>query len=234
MPAIDIRSAIFIGLLVVMSWDGWDRWAHRARHPPAGQMAERDPVQTEALADTTVTRGRWTLKPRAHYDVTARVLSTERYRFDALAALAPEDLALGWGPMSDNTVLDTMDISQSGRFYWWRPHADTPVPPDTIITHSANTHVIPADDRIRKELGRLRVGEVVRLTGTLVDANRDDGAEHHDSCRRHDTQFRLHDGSAGRGAAGAARPRQDFRLRRRLRNGWRGWLLSSMRMRVGG
>jgi hypothetical protein len=187
MPAIDLRSALFIGLLVVTSWNGWDRWTHRARHPPAGQMAERDPVQSEASAGATVTLGRWTLKPRAHYDVTARILGTERYRFDALAALAPEDLALGWGPMSDNTVLDTMDISQSSRFYWWRPHADTLVPPETIITHSANTHVIPTDDLIRKELGRLRVGEVVRLTGTLVDANRDDGAWIRTSLTRNDT-----------------------------------------------
>jgi hypothetical protein len=121
------------------------------------------------------------------YDITARILSTERYRFDALAALAPEDLALGWGPMSDNTVLETVDISQSGRFYWWRPHANTPVPAETIITHSANTHVIPADERIKQELGRLRVGEVVRLTGSLVDANRDDGASIHTSLSRSDT-----------------------------------------------
>lgn len=150
-------------------------------------MAEREPVQSDAPPDPAVTRGRWTLNPRAHYDITARILHKERYRFDALAALAPEDLALGWGPMSDNKVLDTVDISQSGRFYWWRPHEDTPVPPEAIITHSANTHVIPADDRIRKELGRLRVGEVVRLTGTLVDANRDDGASIHTSLSRNDT-----------------------------------------------
>jgi hypothetical protein len=80
-----------------------------------------------------------------------------------------------------------MDISQSSRFYWWRPHADTLVPPEMIITHSANTHVIPTDDRIMKELGRLRVGEVVRLTGTLVDANRDDGAWIRTSLTRNDT-----------------------------------------------
>jgi hypothetical protein len=187
MPAIDLRSALFTGLLVVAGWDAWDRWTHRALHPGAGPIAAGEPLQTEVAADSTITHGRWTLKPRARYDITARILSTERYRFDALAALAPEDLALGWGPMSDNTVLETVDISQSGRFYWWRPHANTPVPAETIITHSANTHVIPADERIKQELGRLRVGEVVRLTGSLVDANRDDGASIHTSLSRSDT-----------------------------------------------
>jgi hypothetical protein len=188
MPAIDLRSALFVGLLIAAGTDGWDRWTHRPRHPPPGQIAEREPVQTEiATGVPTITHGHWALRPRAHYDITARVLSTERYRFDALAALVPEDLALGWGPMSDSTVLHTMDISQSGRFYWWKPHSDTPVPIETIITHSANTHVIPADESVGKKLARLRVGELVRLTGTLVDGTRDDGAWIHTSLSRNDT-----------------------------------------------
>ena len=153
MPAIDIRTALFAGLLIAAGTDGWDRWTHRPRHPPMGQIAESEPLQAEiSPAAPSVARGRWTLIPRASYDITARILSTERYRFDRLAALVPEDLALGWGPMSDSQVLATLDISQSGRFYWWRPHADTPVPPETIVTHSANTHVIPADEQIARTL----------------------------------------------------------------------------------
>jgi len=187
MPAIETRSALFICLLVVAGWQGWGRWTHRARHPPQGQIAEQDPLQSELLPSPTLIYGRWTLTPRAHYDITARVLATERYRFDVLAALVPHDLALGWGPMSDNQVVDTMDISQSGRFYWWRPHANTPVAREIIITHSANTHVIPADKRIASELSHVRVGEVVRLTGVLVDGARDDGAWIHTSLSRNDT-----------------------------------------------
>jgi len=53
--------------------------------------------------------------------------------------LIPEDLALGWGPMSDNRVLRKIDISQSNRFYYWRAPADSPIGKDSIITHSANT-----------------------------------------------------------------------------------------------
>jgi hypothetical protein len=187
MPAIDTRSAFFSGLILVGLWNGWSLWAHRPMHPPEGQIAEHDPLQSDVPPVPTVTHGRWTLKPRARYDITARVLGNERYRFDALAALIPEDLALGWGPMSENRVLATLDISQSARFYSWRPHADTPVPHETIITHSANTHVIPVDDTVGKELARVRVGEVVRLTGTLVDATRDDGAWIHTSLTRSDS-----------------------------------------------
>jgi hypothetical protein len=187
MPAIDLRSALFMGLLVLGVGNGWHRWTHRAMHPPEGEIAEHDPLQSDVAPGPTIMHGRWTLKPRAHYEITARVLGNEGYRLDALGALVPEDLALGWGPMSDSRVINTLDMSQSARFYSWRPHADTPIAREAIITHSANTHVIPVDDRIAKLLGEIRVGEVVRLTGTLVDATRDDGAWVRTSLTRSDT-----------------------------------------------
>ena len=113
--------------------------------------------------------------PRAHYDITARILGKETYRVDPLADLIPEDLALGWGPMSDNQILAAFDISQGARFYSWRPRTVLPIPREDVIAHSANTHVIPRDSSVRARLARLRVGQVVHLTGTLVDATRNDG-----------------------------------------------------------
>ena len=51
------------------------------------------------------------------------------YHFDMISDLVPEDLALGWGPMSDNHVLAAFDISQSARFYTWRPRSVRPKMP---------------------------------------------------------------------------------------------------------
>jgi len=53
---------------------------------------------------------------RADYRITARILGRERYHFDALSDLVPEDLALGWGSMSDNRILRTIDISSPSLF----------------------------------------------------------------------------------------------------------------------
>jgi hypothetical protein len=134
------------------------------------------------------TLGRWRLTPRARYDITARILSREDYHFDLLSDLVPEDLALGWGPMSDNRVLRDFEITQGARFYSWMPkHQELPIPRQVVIEHSANTHVIPADSAARGQLERLRVGQVVHLTGFLVDAVRDDGAYIHTSLTRSDT-----------------------------------------------
>jgi hypothetical protein len=118
---------------------------------------------------------RWAAGARADYQVTARILAEERYRFDSLSDLIPEDLALGWGAMSDNRFLKRMDVSQSNRFYFWRAPADTPIPVDQIVSHNANTHVIPQNPLVARELSRLRPGEVVTLSGELVDGVRDDG-----------------------------------------------------------
>jgi hypothetical protein len=62
-----------------------------------------------------------------------------------------------------------------------------PIPPREVISHSANTHVIPANSAVRSQLASLRVGQVVRLTGLLVDAVRADGRYIRTSLTRDDS-----------------------------------------------
>jgi hypothetical protein len=76
------------------------------------------------------------LRPLAHFSLTARVLSCDDYRCDAESDLSPTDLALGWGRMSDSTVLRDIDISQSGRCCYWQTRA-FPIPRREIGTHGA-------------------------------------------------------------------------------------------------
>jgi hypothetical protein len=161
-------------LALYIAWGGWHWLATRPVHPPDGILAQDDPVQVDVDRGAQVKLGRWLLTERATYRVTARVLGSETYHFDALADLVPEDLALGWGPMSDNRVLRDIDITQSNRFYFWHS-ASLPVSRDVIIAHSANTHVIPSSRAVATLLARIRKGQVVTLTGVLVDGRRNDG-----------------------------------------------------------
>jgi hypothetical protein len=173
--------------VMVALWQARQEWMLRPVHPRDGPLAPGEPLQSEMDPPVTVRQSRWELTERAHYDVTARILSREDYRFDALADLIPEDLALGWGPMSDNQVLRHFEITQAARFYSWRPLGPLPLPAQVVTEHSANTHVIPADAQVRAELRQLRVGQVVRLTGVLVDGRRDDGARVRTSLTRSDS-----------------------------------------------
>src|ERR1700740_1648197 len=184
-----VRAVLFSALAAAGLWQGFSRWQLRPVQPPDGPIAPADPLQTD-LEETPVvtTIGRWRLTPRARYDITHRIRSRGDYRFDRLSDLIPEDLALGWGPMSDNRVLSAFEITQGARFYSWMPkQPDLPIPRQVVIEHSANTHVIPANSATRHRLARLRVGQVVHLTGFLVDGVRDDGTYIRTSMTRKDT-----------------------------------------------
>jgi hypothetical protein len=174
-------------VLTYIAWGAWHWYVNRPLHTPDGVLAEAEPLQVNVTDGEKVQIGRWTLTVRATYRVTARVLAREPYHFDSLSDLIPEDLALGWGPMSDSRVLKTIEISQGNRFYYWRPSAATTLARDSIIAHSANTHVIPQNLKIAHQLERLRPGEVVTLSGELVDATRNDGRWIKTSLVRYDT-----------------------------------------------
>jgi hypothetical protein len=143
------------------------------RHGP-GVIAPQDPKQTSLSNGNPFQFNGYTFRPLATFEVEARVLSKERYWLGREADLSPFDLALGWGAMSNEAVLDEIDISQGGRFYrWW---TDTlGLPPKVIASHSANMHMIPADGEVGAALKRVRKGNLVQFSGYLVSIQADDG-----------------------------------------------------------
>lgn len=156
-------------------------------HPP-GILAPAQPLQ-EPLDGTqppSWRKGTDTIVPLARFSLTARVLSRADYSSGRGSRLAPVDLALGWGRMSDSAVLSDFSISQGGRFYAWR--ADTlPIPYAEVVRSSANMHMIPATPAVRAMLGYVRVGDIVTLDGYLVQVSGIDGFHWVSSLRRTDT-----------------------------------------------
>lgn len=149
----------------------WLTTPYRPIHHPPGVLAPEEPRQVELVTPPApFAREGWTLRPLALYDIEARVLGRERYSGNAAARLAPYDLALGWGRMSDEAVLERLEISQAHRRYRWQYWGKPPVPEKEIVTHSANVHVIPSNDAVLRSLGRLRTGALVKIHGYLVEA----------------------------------------------------------------
>lgn len=182
-----VPPILVVFVLLWAAWGGWHWLNYHPFHPQDGVLAADEPLQEDIEQGEHLTMGRWQLTARARYRITARILSRESYSFDRLSSLIPLDLALGWGPMSDNRVLKLFDITQNDRFYFWHADAPPPIPREVIISHSANTHVIPRDKAIARKLNSLRQGQVVTLTGELVDAKRDDGLFIPTSLTRFDT-----------------------------------------------
>ena len=120
---------------------------------PPGVLAPEAPVQEIVKDGPSWEIGDYEVHALARFELEARVLSAERYRFDREADLSPIDLALGWGPMSANAVIDSLDISQGGRFFhWWS--SEPMIAPGEITRHSANMHMVPARLRRARDAAR--------------------------------------------------------------------------------
>jgi len=180
------RRLWLAALALLLGWGALHGWNRRAMHPAPGVLAPDVPEQIDLAQGAQLQHGDVTLTTRAHFSLTARVLSRADYHWGADAKLIPEDLALGWGRMSDSAVLDQIDIHQSDRYYYWRVK-QFPIPRREIETSSANMHLIPADAGVRGAMERVRPGQLVRLEGFLVDARRADGWQWRTSMTREDT-----------------------------------------------
>jgi hypothetical protein len=161
-------------------------WSGREIGRPGGVLVTEEPVQRQVATSLSRQRNGYQIALLASFDIRARVIGAERYRFDRGATLSPVDLALGWGPMSDSDVLKQLSVSQGGRFYSWRAKS-YPVPRTVIETHSANMHMIPANDDIERRLKSIRAGNLVRIKGYLVEVINKDGFRWQSSLTRSDT-----------------------------------------------
>jgi len=175
---------IFIAMVLFGAWKFLS--TNEVTVPP-GSIAPKDPIQTKPSTSQNYTMGDYSLEPLANFDIEARVLSKESYSIGREADLSPLDFALGWGAMSDSSVLAKLSISQGGRFYYYRWENEPPIPPEQITMQSANMHLIPATSDIKKKMHDVRVGQVVHLTGQLIEARAHDGWRWRSSLTRDDT-----------------------------------------------
>ncbi len=154
-------------------------------HGP-GMVAPETPVQSNLQHAESFRVDQYQITPLADFQVTARVLSKERYYFGRESELSPLDLALGWGPMSDEEVLRKIKITQSARWYYWKSR-DLPIRKSIVVSHSANMHIIPATEELRDRLIHVRKGEVISFTGKLVKITARDGFHWESSMSREDS-----------------------------------------------
>jgi len=174
-------------LMVVGLLGGWHWWTYdRPVTRGSGVVVAGEPEQRALDAPRQWNSRGYTFIARARYDITSRILRRENYHVDGGANIAPLDLAVGWGPMSDSAVLSKLSITQGNRFYFWTT-PEFPIPRRDTEIHSANMHLIPATDAIERRIEAARVGQVVKLSGYLVDVRGDDGWSISTSMTREDT-----------------------------------------------
>jgi hypothetical protein len=165
---------------------GWIWWPEREIARAPGVLAPAIPIQQAANPEGRLEKAGYQILPLARFELEARVLGVERYRFDRGAELAPVDLALGWGRMSDTAVIERISITQSFRAYSWST-PELPMPRHEIERSSANMHIVPGNDLVARRLREVRRGSLVSLSGYLIEARRADGWRWLSSLSREDT-----------------------------------------------
>ncbi|MDI6402209.1 hypothetical protein QLX67_09395 [Balneolaceae bacterium ANBcel3] len=145
----------------------------KTSHPP-GILVDTEPVQLNLEEHKTARLDEFILTKKAEFHVKARVLSRKRYKTGREATISRYDFALGWGPMSDSSVLKDIRIRQRIRFYFWSTR-NPPIALRDINLHSNNMHMVTTDRALNREMRRARTGDIVEFTGYLVDVRGDRG-----------------------------------------------------------
>lgn len=162
------RLPLHLALLLLAA--GCRDW--RERVDPARASAEPEQVALAGQPAIEIEARGYAvrLEPRASYRVTGYAVETSRKLLDRWDFVMPMDLALVWGPVADPGVLRHLQFHLSERYVSYRYDSGTPrAVVGRLPTHIANNHLIPASDDVARELGRIRVGDLVTLRGKLVD-----------------------------------------------------------------
>ncbi len=177
------KLLLFAGL----AWLAHRQWESRPIQHGPGVLLPVDPQQEDFAPTPLAELKGYRLTGVARYSICGRVLGTKRYWDKPGSDLVPIDVALGWGAMSDQSVLDQLGFSMGNRFFFYRWEGAPPCPPGEIMRHASNHHVISATAEVKREVAALREGEIVVLRGWLVDITGPDGWSWHTSRRRDDT-----------------------------------------------
>jgi len=139
--------------------------------------SSQDPVQEEVSSaqdsafQIEASSYRWTVTPKAQYRIAARVLSAERYHTGWQSTLSPVDLALGWGDLNSQKVDQWISWRQDERWYFYNWTGGSPYQEEYIVSHSANTHIIPATKNVEEAALRVDRNDQILLEGLLVDVD---------------------------------------------------------------
>lgn len=109
----------------------------------------------------------FTLYPVNTYNLTALVASIREYR-DQLS-ISTHDILFAWDKLAHPMYDEKIEYRQANRFGYWRAPPGVGIPSNYINTHGANTHIISADSSVSDTLFSLESGDIVSISGYLVD-----------------------------------------------------------------
>jgi hypothetical protein len=108
------------------------------------------------------------LEIKAIYELKAIVKSKKKYTTDRASCISKYDIAVAWGELNRPEIDKHIKYTQSGRWYFYTYDKSISVSSEYISRHSANVHIIPADDEIEKILKGVKENDFIEIHGYLV------------------------------------------------------------------
>ena len=180
-----MKKIIFTAIFLIVTFT-YFFWPEKVISYPSGQTAPDESIQQNLILKKEWQKDEFNIKALAEYKIKARVLSRNNFSIGRESKISPVDFALGWGPMSDQDVIDKIEVTQSNRWYHWETET-YPLPNREISLNSANVHIIPKDDLIEDKIDEVNKGSLIEMKGYLVELTADDGWHWRSSLRRDDT-----------------------------------------------
>ncbi len=165
--------------LAVVGGINWYLYEREISHPP-GILVPEQPRVSDTAHPSWITEDGLQYKPLKHLKIRARLLSRSNVTLGSWTDISPVDLGLGWGRMSDSSIIEQLDMGQynapiSGtRFLAFSVRQDAPIrhwprlEQEALFNQLTHLHAIPADDSVENMLKGLRPGQVLTLEGQLV------------------------------------------------------------------
>lgn len=166
--SVKISFVVAIVALLILIRGGFGKLSQSSFQLAAGEVAPNPPKQQDLASPEVWQNSGLSFSGLARYDITARVLFKVRVAFDSAGALAPYDLSVGWGKMSDTSNLRKVNFYHAGRFLGW--NSDHPgLRANEIGIYLANMHIIPANSAVSEVIDAVDTDTVLRLRGYLVN-----------------------------------------------------------------
>lgn len=151
------------------------------KDPDDVDLTPDEPRQTDIFQPQTFEFKGYTVRELARFSATAVLLSKHDYAADNASVantehrrvLSPADFALGWGPMSNPSVLKHFTYFQNNRFFFYAATVDFVERSHElkVDSHVANVHIIPADDAVADALAKVQPRDIVSIEGTLIEVS---------------------------------------------------------------
>jgi hypothetical protein len=133
----------------------------------------QDPIQTSYKSDEPILReiknGLFMITPVAEYKISGMVVSKESYSSGWDGGISPVDLAIVWGKLAEPDYERYITYSQGNRWYFYQYKPGSPFDNSLVISHSANNHIIPANENIHEAVRTIGKKDKVVLEGFLVN-----------------------------------------------------------------